>query len=327
MKLVTPIQPLILFILFITLISCSKSPNGLQSSTGKPGEILVVAENKVWQSFSALQIRDYLSQPYPGLPQPEPRFTMIHINPSSFNRMLQGHHAVLKIESVDGDNTVWMVSRNIWSQPQVVISLRIPHDPATPNLSEASLEQVAALFDSLRIARDQQLIRQSQNDSLNLLVKHKFEIDILIPRGYFLAKETGDFIWLRKETRETGTGIIIFQTRCSDTSLFTHAHLLGIRDTMLRRHIPGPAKGSFMTTHSALQPPIFRDRVLNGHQVTEIRGLWETQGDYMGGPFISYSVYRPDSRTILTIEGYVYAPGQRKAPYIRQMEGLLKFVE
>ncbi len=45
-----------------------------------------------------------------------------------------------------------------------------------------------------------------------------------------------------------------------------------------------------MTTAMAY-PPIFYDLQRDGMKIIETRGLWELEGGFMGGPFISHSVF------------------------------------
>ena len=62
----------------------------------------------------------------------------------------------------------------------------------------------------------------------------------------------------------------------------------------------------------------------------ETRGLWNVVGDFMAGPFVSYSIVDPTSSKIITAEGWVYYPNKDKRDLLRQQESILytlKFVE
>ena len=61
----------------------------------------------------------------------------------------------------------------------------------------------------------------------------------------------------------------------------------------------------------------------------ETRGLWNVVGDFMAGPFVSYSIVNPESDKIITAEGWVYYPNKDKRDLLRQLESILyslKFV-
>lgn len=51
------------------------------------------------------------------------------------------------------------------------------------------------------------------------------------------------------------------------------------------------------------------------------RGLWEMKNDAMGGPFVARTL--SFGNKTLTIEGFVYAPGQKKKNKLRQLEAVL----
>ena len=53
------------------------------------------------------------------------------------------------------------------------------------------------------------------------------------------------------------------------------------------------------------------------------RGLWEMEGDAMGGPFVSHSIVDSSRRRIIVAEGFVYAPGMKKRNLLRQLEASL----
>jgi hypothetical protein len=69
--------------------------------------------------------------------------------------------------------------------------------------------------------------------------------------------------------------------------------------------------------------PIGEDVLVDGQYGRLIRGLWNMEGDFMGGPFISLSTYDENKKQILTIEGQVFAPKFDKREYLREMEAVL----
>ena len=77
-----------------------------------------------------------------------------------------------------------------------------------------------------------------------------------------------------------------------------------------------------MTTVSDL--PVFRKEFsLNKQYAVELRGLWELENDYMGGPFVSFTTLDKKRNRIITVEGFVFAPRYDKHNYIRKLEAIL----
>jgi hypothetical protein len=93
-------------------------------------------------------------------------------------------------------------------------------------------------------------------------------------------------------------------------------------------HIPGPSEGSFMTTDKEFVPPITsRTQNFVTDFAVETRGMWNLIGDYMAGPFLSYTFVNPKNNQLITVEGYVYAPNKDKRDHLRQLEALIYSIE
>jgi len=65
------------------------------------------------------------------------------------------------------------------------------------------------------------------------------------------------------------------------------------------------------------------DLKINGQDFVEIRGLWELNKGYMGGPFLSHSTLDKVTNEIVTVEAYVYNPNNKKRNLMRQMEAIV----
>jgi hypothetical protein len=77
-----------------------------------------------------------------------------------------------------------------------------------------------------------------------------------------------------------------------------------------------------MKTTTLLPPQAF-DLVKGGKKFIEIRGLWELHNGYMGGPFISHTTLDEARNEMITVEGYVYNPGDKKRNMMRQLEAVI----
>ena len=99
-------------------------------------------------------------------------------------------------------------------------------------------------------------------------------------------------------------------------------NLIAARNEMLARNVPGQLDNSYMTT-SGEKTPALHWMKYKKRDFAEIRGLWEVQNDFMGGPFVSHAFYDKDSANIIVLEGFVYAPRYDKRNYLRQVESML----
>ena len=95
------------------------------------------------------------------------------------------------------------------------------------------------------------------------------------------------------------------------------------RDSIGEKYIPGQVENSHMITEAAYTPHVFNVQ-LDGKPALETRGKWEVKGQYMAGPFLSYSVVDKKKNRIVVVEGLTYAPSVNKRDYMFEIEAILK---
>ena len=77
-------------------------------------------------------------------------------------------------------------------------------------------------------------------------------------------------------------------------------------------------------------PTVVKEVNFNDNYAREVRGLWNVAGDFMGGPYLSYTILDIERQRVVCAEAYVYAPKYNKRNYLRQLEAILltlKFTE
>ena len=70
-----------------------------------------------------------------------------------------------------------------------------------------------------------------------------------------------------------------------------------------------------------------KDLKIRYHNGVELRGLWASVRDKMGGPFYSFTQIAPDSTSCISIDGFVYAPQEHKRDYLREVEAIVKSIQ
>ena len=97
---------------------------------------------------------------------------------------------------------------------------------------------------------------------------------------------------------------------------------IAMRDSVMKTNMPGENDGSYMST-VVVYSPEFKEVTVRGKYCAELRGLWETKGDMMGGPFVSRSFVDEVTQRVITVEGFVYAPQLDKRNMMRQLEAYI----
>jgi hypothetical protein len=105
-----------------------------------------------------------------------------------------------------------------------------------------------------------------------------------------------------------------------------HQVRLAIPRGYTQKYVKGPRDGSYMVI-ARLFEPIAYDLKNNNNNVIELRGLWDLENGFMGGPFVSHSVYDSTRGRIVTVDGYIYHPNQKKRIKVKQLEAIIYSME
>ena len=153
-----------------------------------------------------------------------------------------------------------------------------------------------------------------------------FGIEMSIPSGYKIRSKGENIIWISHEFRLVSQGFIIYTSPVPDENN-EDLPLSDLRDKYVK-FVPGPSKGSYMITSQHI--PIEYDREeINGHPWIAMRGFWDVQGDFMGGPFTNYTTYYEERDEVISIDAYVHSPDPNKGKrnYMRELENLVYTVK
>lgn len=302
-------------------------------SIGGTAEIEVVTQNnEQWNGMIGDSIRHFFLDYQYGLPQPEARCDVAHINVSGFSNMFQKHKCILEVEiNPSLEKAVAETAEDLWAAPQRYVKISAPNATAWVELFEKQKEVYLQWFDKVERARILNVFRPTADKGIADAIAQKFGFTLTVPQGFYIAKDEPNFMWLRKELERSSSDLVIYQVPYQDTAQFNAESLVAMRNMMLGRYIPGPSEGSYMSTEIEFVPPL----LTNVHDfpagyTMEMRGMWRVENNYMGGPFVSYTF--ADSRTgnLVTVEGFYYEPNQKKRNMLLQLESIaysLKFVE
>jgi len=309
---------------FLLLASCRESGSTGPNSTGRGSEIILVCSQPKWDGPVGNTIREALMRNMQGLPEAEPEYTLIFIPEKKFGKILQTHRNILFID-INPENTNSKVEtlRNVWSHPQRVIKIKAGSDTAFINIFTTHSDAIRELFNQNERARFRVQNGLSQNLLAEKLLAEQFGLKMVISKDFYLAKKTSDFVWLRAETNANSLGLLIYTFPYTDTTQMNPASVLSTRDHFTKLYIPGPLDGSYMTLEHEYDKPVSRKMLFNNMFALETRGLWKTHGDFMGGPFINYTIVDAPRNRIIVFDGYVYYPNKSKRNYIRQLESII----
>ncbi len=297
-----------------------------RTAQGAPYELVVVCNQKLWDSELGDTLRSVLRTPVPYLIEQEPQFQVMRILEKDFRGMLADHRNILKVvEDSSLPTTSLALQYNVSAAPQVVLTLQGPSQEALTEYVSIHKEQLLEVLEMAERDRSIAYADRFNQPELSKLIREMFGVEMNVPKGYILAQQSDNFLWFRYEFPSASQGFMLYSYPYEGADSLSEQSLLEARNRFASR-IPGPSDGSYMTTSKVIQP-IYKMFRLNGRPWVEMRGFWDVAGDFMGGPFVSYTTVDRSTRRVFTLDCYIYSPKNPKRNYLREVEHLLYLVK
>jgi len=312
--------------------SCDSNTNrsNLPRSIGNTSEVLIVLQNEQqWDNLVGQSIKMSLGKEQYGLSQSEPVFDLAHITVNNFSDMFKKHRNIL-IVNIDKNATSTKVEKfeDKWSAPQKIIRVISPSASTFSNDFPSFAEGIIYDFNEAERSRILSVFRPSSKNDVLKKVRKAFNLDIIVPQGFYVAKSETGFMWIRKKVTDYSQGIVIISEPYEDEKQFSSASIVARTNRDLEQYIPGESEGTYMTIDSKFVPPVIKQiEDFTSEYTIEMRGVWNVEHDFMGGPFVSYTFVDPVNNQILTIYGYVYHPNKKKRNLLRQIEAIIYSVK
>jgi len=274
-------------------------------------------------------LRDSVATSIAGLPQQEPAFRLISINESEFKNILKLHRNILRVaieDSLKDRNYLLGEKRNVWAKNQLVLSLT-----ATDNTwLEAGILTFSKTIKDKFIQEDRSRMISGYSKlasaSINTELENSFFLNIPVTNDFFIASKNESYVWIRRETEHVSLGIQICRIPFVGDSMFTLNRMIGLRDSISQLYIPGPSDGSYMVTELKY-PPVSASYSIGENYTFELKGLWKTNGDFMGGPFTSYLIHDQKRSDLIMIDTFIFSPKFDKRDYVRQLDAIIHGIE
>ncbi|MCB0756386.1 MAG: DUF4837 family protein, partial [Flavobacteriales bacterium] len=263
--------------LFLAVLGCQVPEMPLPGITGKAGELVVVMPEQDWKSAAGDTVFNPLSAYVYGLPQAEPMFNVVHIKSSAFTKIFQTHRNIVVVNIGEEHKKKIELKNDVWASPQVVVEIWAPNKEEFIDIFGNNREQIIGHV----LKKERERIQRSYDAQLNpdvvTPVKEKWGLKMSIPKGYNMAREEDDFMWIRYETKDVTQSILIYSEPYTSDSTFTVSGMVEVMDKYSKKYVPGPDNGTFMTTFMEY-PPKIDDSSISGQYASNLTGLWNVEG-------------------------------------------------
>jgi hypothetical protein len=294
--------------------------------TGGAGEILVVMDNFNYENSAGELLQDVLKEEFHGLPQSEPLFDIIQVTAASFDGFYKFHRSIV-LTNIDSNLEPRIRFReDVWAKPQIMVQLEASSGAELKQLISDNQDRIQSFFVQYDRNRLMKTYLDSKDPAIQKEVASNHQIRLAIPRGYNLDFSKEEYTSVSIEAPNLSQVIQVYDYPAEGPEDLSTANIIEKRNQFTKTYVQGPREGSYMTIAKMFRP-IAYDLTNNNMKVVEVRGLWELENGFMGGPFVSHSVYDAKRNRIVTVDGYIYSPNQKKRVKIKQLEAIIYSME
>ncbi len=345
------------FLTITAILSCTEN-KGIQPASSKPlafgrvNDVVIITDKMIQNSALNDTISDYFEAPYPILTAYEPLFDMRYMTvedllakpvkrelktfvviadisdtTSASTKMLRDDLGADKFNQALTDASLNIsIGKNKWAKGQIVIYVFGKGHEAIAQSLQQHFPTIAKRINQ----HDQESLNatvygiKGPNTELSKLVFDSFGLRLTVPGLFKLAMQESNFLWLRMDNKIINQSIVIRKFPYKSKSQFSKEYVIGLRNDYGKEYIKTQFDDAYMSTN-IVDLPIYDYKYIHNNVYTyEVRGIWETINDFMGGPYISYLLHNESKGELIFIDAFVYAPGERKRDLIQQLDCIIK---
>lgn len=308
-----------------------------RSTLGSQNKIIVIADSTEWLQIEN-QVTAILERTV-YTPQPEPIFTLLHKQPQGLKKVVRFPNILLlaTLESegmmknlvdqlltpesrikVEQDSAFLFNREDAWAIGQLLV-VGIAKDNVTlKKRLDQDKDVLFNIFDSNTAKQTNRALfiqHEQEEISETLMAEHGWSVRV--QHDYYVAVDSSDirFVWLRRFNPQRW--LAVYWESVEDPSVLSKEWILEKRNDFVEKFYDG----DYVYQDSLIQ---VLEKIVdfNGRYAIRLDGVWQNDKHIMGGPFRTFGFYNQSDGRMYLIDLAVYAPGERKYPYIRQLEGI-----
>lgn len=346
---------LFIALIAITIVSCDDFTRGKKSgalATGKPGEILLVCTDDLWNSSEIDSLIYALAEevePYYPL---EYKFKFYHKNAGGFNHLHKKVRNILIVQQQD--NAQYSPAKiefkqDKWVKGQTVVEISFKELSDLLQVIKYDALKISKRFEEGEIARNIEGYKLAKMKPLGDKVFNKYGMRIDFPAGAQVLSDKNEFMRIdipdrsremkldggaNYETQRANfiqSSLLMWQQDYRSKDQLSKASLLASQDSIFKLYAPHHKEGAYMATeYDSLVYPLADIFEFNGLYTVEMKGQYRMNGRddvFMGGPFVSFSFVNPNTNKLITLYGMVHGPSEPLINYIREHQSLFRTIQ
>jgi len=318
--------------LVVSMTSCSSSEEGsgpkkdtriLPPSSGTHSELLLVMPDELWEGPAGEAFREIYLADQEGLPQSEAYFDASRVEPKDVNKILQKTKSIMWVEK--SDTSFVKMQKDLWARPQRIVRITAPTEKAITKEIKGSAKHVIDAFQQHDMSVIQSRLRKSAYAYTHENLKKSGIKSMLLHKGFDPTLDKEELKIFATKTIKTIQYVIVSERPMTE-GMVSVDDIIAHRDSIGKNYFEGTHEGSYMETELMI-PPTIETTEISGMFALETRGLWRMEGDFMGGPFLSYTIYDEKNDRILTVESLLYGPTAKKRNVVLEMEAMMRSIK
>ena len=320
------------FLFLFLLLGCSApktNPDGtkkdtriLPPSSGTHSELLLVMPDELWIGPAGEAFRELYLADQEGLPQSEAYFDASRVEPKEVNRILQKTKSIMWVEK--SDTSFVKMQKDLWARPQRIVRITAQSEKELVEEIKSSAKQVINAFKEHDMSVIQSRLRKSSYAYTHENLKKIGIKKMLLHKGFDPTLDKENLKIFATKTVKTIQYIMVSERPMTE-GMVSMDDIIAHRDSIGKKYFEGTHEDSYMETE-LLIPPFTETTEISGMFALETRGLWRMENDFMGGPFLSYTIYDEKNNRILTVESLLYGPTAKKRNVILEMEAMMRSI-
>ncbi|MEX0723958.1 MAG: DUF4837 family protein [Gracilimonas sp.] len=334
----------------LLLISCDGDYRSV--ADGNTREVVVVMDSTQWESETADAIRDVFGKWVLTVPNAEPyydlRFTRIR-SQDQLERIRKQKNIIFAAPIDEESNTGRQIRGFL--DDSLEQRVRSGDSFAFPIVDQWYRDQYALILTSTSDSALAQKIRNTENSLLsNMLEKElkrweyfvyeryeqtqysdslweNYGYKVRIQHDYIKNIDTLNFHSFRRFLPENDRWMWTWHLdNVNDISFLDQDWIIATRDSLQELYIKGARDSMYVQTFVDDQErrPIVTESFQLGRLLTyETRGTWYMKNGLMGGPFVNFTYYDPDTKRLFMADYNQFAPSVRqKLRFVRQFRAM-----
>ena len=343
---------LLTLICTLALAACTVSEedrkNFLPYAKGKPGEIILAMDSTMWAGTLGEVVRTTFKPVVDGLPRGEALFSVRYVDPRKINDVLKQVNNLIFVSTLDSKSQGSRILNNyftkesrkqikeneklfvftdqdVFARGQEVMYLFGQNEEQLIAYINKSKFQLQNHFNSIENDRlKKRLYKAKEVVGINDKLIKDHDCSMRIPSGYQLVESQEGFIWVRRIETMVDKDIFIAYRDFDNEEIFQPENVLKLRESITSKYLfDDPADLSTYVTTQEYMPLIYDEVNFNEKYAIRTKGLWKTNNNAMGGPFLSYTFVDEALNRLYYIEGFIYSPGKSQREYMREITVIL----